>query len=415
MNEDTSPEPGPDLQSAETEFHPPAPDQFGEPWTGSSLPPPAEDPAADQAHPLAKPHDASPRRGIATVASIALAAAAVGGAVGGLVVRNLDNSTPRAAIADYPANARPAVWAGSVDVAAIAERVSPAVVKIEADGPDTAGSGTGFILSSGGYIITNNHVVAPAAASGELTATIADGRRVPARLVGTSPAYDIAVIKVDLTDLPRALLGDSAGVRVGDPAIAFGSPLGLDGTVTAGIVSAVNRPVSTGGDSAGETSFMDAIQTDASINPGNSGGPLVDGAGLVIGVNSAIATLGGFQGEQSGSIGLGFAIPINAAARVADEIIRTGRAQVPVVGVSLDTAYRDAGAKVSEVSPGGPSDKAGLRPGDVVTEVNGQRVIDGIDLIVEIRNRVPGEVVRLTVERDGDIQDLDVTLGSAAG
>jgi putative serine protease PepD len=197
---------------------------------------------------------------------------------------------------------------------------------------------------------------------------------------------------------------------VGDAAIALGSPLGLQGTVTAGIVSALNRPVTAGGE--GELAFINAIQTDAAINPGNSGGPLVDGNGAVIGINSAIAALGGSLGGQVGNIGLGFAIPIDTAARIASELIATGSSSTPIIGVQLDMEYAGPGARVAGITDNGPASAAGLREGDVITALNGTPVVDSTDLIVDVRSLSPGEQVTLTVESDGAEREVTLVLGA---
>jgi putative serine protease PepD len=204
------------------------------------------------------------------------------------------------------------------------------------------------------------------------------------------------------------VLGDSDEVAVGDPVVAVGSPLGLDGTVTAGIVSALQRPVTAGGQ--GEIAFISAVQTDAAINPGNSGGPLVDGSGRVIGINTAIASTS--AGE--GNIGLGFAIPINQARRTVEQIIETGVARYPVVGVQLAFQGGSRGATLVAV-PEGPARDAGLREGDVVTEVDGRPVDSDDAFVVAIRTREPGEVVELTYRRDGQTGTVEVELGSAEG
>ena len=217
------------------------------------------------------------------------------------------------------------------------------------------------------------------------------------------------MIKVDKTGLPAVKLGDSNNVQVGDTAIAIGSPLGLEGTVTAGIISALNRPV-TAGSEGEETSYINAIQTDAPINPGNSGGPLVNAAAEVIGINSAIAAMPSSSGGQSGSIGLGFAIPIDTASRLANEIISTGKATTPIMGVKLD--MNAGSATISEVTPGGPGDAAGLQAGDVVVSVNGKKVGSSTDLIVAVRSNQPGDTVKLTVERGGSPVEVNLTLGS---
>ena len=219
----------------------------------------------------------------------------------------------------------------------------PSVVSILIEAGENSGSGSGFIVQSDGYILTNNHVAAPAANGGELTVVFDNGDKVIGKIVGRNTSYDLAVLKVDRDGLPAAVLGDSSAVRVGEVAIAIGAPLGLNGTVTAGIISSLDRPVTAGG--SGELAFINAIQTDAAINPGNSGGPLLDGTGRVIGINSAIATLAGTIGGESGSIGLGFSIPIDTAKRIAEELIATGDSQTPIIGVVLNTAFTGDGPK----------------------------------------------------------------------
>jgi putative serine protease PepD len=234
--------------------------------------------------------------------------------------------------------------------------------------------------------------------------------------VGRSPTYDLAVLYVkNGPTLPPASLGTAGVLRVGDQVVAFGSPLGLSSTVTSGIVSALDRPVTTS-DTGSTSSYINAVQTDAAINPGNSGGPLVDLSGRVVGVNSAIATTGTSGPGQSGSIGVGFAIPIDQVKITADQILRTGRARYPVIGASVDTrAASDSGAKILGVTSGGPAASAGLRKGDLVTEVESEKVPDGIALIVAIRAHQPGETVRFTVQRGGDQVQLRITLGSQVG
>ncbi len=299
----------------------------------------------------------------------------------------------------------------SNDVAAIAESVLPSVVSILIEAGDDSGSGSGFIVQSDGYILTNNHVAALAANGGELTVVFDNGEKAVAKIVGRNTSYDLAVLKVDRSGLPAAVLGDSSAVRVGEVAIAIGAPLGLNGTVTAGIISSLDRPVTAGG--SGELAFINAIQTDAAINPGNSGGPLLDGAGRVIGINSAIATLAGTLGGESGSIGLGFAIPINTAKRITQELIATGDSQTPIIGVVLNTAYTGEGAKVSEITAGGPAEEAGVRVGDVITGFNGRQVADSTELVVAIRSYPPGERIEITVTRNGQTSTLRLTLGSS--
>jgi putative serine protease PepD len=297
------------------------------------------------------------------------------------------------------------------DVAAIAESVLPSVVSILIEAGEESGSGSGFIVQSDGYILTNNHVAAPAADGGELIVVFENGEKAIAKIVGRNSSYDLAVLKVDKTGLPAAVLGDSSAVRVGEVAIAIGAPLGLNGTVTSGIISSLDRPVTAGG--SGELAFINAIQTDAAINPGNSGGPLLDGGGRVIGINSAIATLAGSIGGETGSIGLGFAIPINTAKRIAEELISTGDSQTPIIGVVLNTAFTGEGAEISEITPGGPAEAAGLRVGDVITGLNGRQVADSTELVVAIRSYAPGEQIELKIIRRGQDSTIPLTLGSS--
>ena len=294
-------------------------------------------------------------------------------------------------------------------IAAIAAAELPSVVSIAATGATAAGSGSGFVIRSDGYILTNNHVVA-IAKGGKIEVVFNDGTRIKGEVVGTNPEYDIAVVKVAKKGLPAMVIGNSDDVAVGDMAIAIGAPLGLDGTVTAGIISALDRPV-TAGDS-NDTSFINAIQTDAAINPGNSGGPLLDGAGRVIGINSAIASMATGNSE-AGNIGLGFAIPINTAKRIAEELISTGTSKTPIIGVNLDTSYEGPGAKVLEVTPNGPSEAAGLQAGDIITALAGRLIDDSTELVVAIRTFAPGDQVEVEIDRGGGTVTAQITLGSA--
>ncbi len=295
-------------------------------------------------------------------------------------------------------------------VASIAKRMLPTVVSIVVSANGSGDSGSGFIIRDDGYILTNNHVVAPGANGGDIKVQFNNDEIKDAKIVGRNPSYDLAVLKVDASGLPVASLGNSSNVQVGDTAIAVGSPLGLSGTVTSGIISALNRPVRAGGE--GESSFIDAIQTDAAINPGNSGGPLVNGKAEVIGVNSAIASLGASQGSQSGNIGVGFAIPSNTAKRIADEIIATGTSKTPVIGVMLDFQSQSGGATVGSVTAGGPAATAGLAAGDRITAVNGDPIDTPVALITAIRSLNPGDTVTLTISDGSATRDVKVTLGS---
>ena len=362
---------------------------------------------AEATQPIVVTQPEAPRKSrtgalIAGVAVGALFAGTVGGAVGYTLAENNSPSTITVASAGAVAPA-----AGSI--AAVAAAVQPSVVQLNVSGADGEGTGTGFVVSGDGYIVTNNHVAGGAGDGGKIDVTFSDGSTATGKLVGADAGYDLAVVKVDRTELPALTLGSSDAINVGDTAIAIGSPLGLQGTVTSGIVSALNRPVTAGGQ--GDTSYISAIQTDAAINPGNSGGPLVNGSGEVIGVNSAIATLG--MGAASGNIGLGFAIPIDTAKRIVDEIINTGTSQTPIIGVQLDMSFQGPGGAVSEVTAESPADTAGLQSGDVITKVDGLLITDPTALIVAIRANAPGDTIELTVLRNGETLSVPLTLVAA--
>ncbi|PWD50332.1 peptidase S1 [Serinibacter arcticus] len=305
---------------------------------------------------------------------------------------------------------------GAADISAIAAQALPSTVAIEVRSADAGSSGSGFVLREDGHILTNAHVVAAAVDGGaELTVVFSNGEQAPATVVGVTSDYDLAVIKVDVQGLVPLALGDSDEVRVGETVVAVGAPLGLQGTVTAGIVSALNRPVQAG--DAEQTSFINAIQTDAAINPGNSGGPLLDDQGRVIGINSAIAQPPGQN--AAGSIGLGFAIPSNQARRTAEQLIANGFATYPVIGVLLDSGYQGVGVKVSDaasngvepVTPGGAAEAAGILAGDVIVAIDGVPLTVPDELIVAIRARAPGDTVVLTVRESAGDRDVAVVLG----
>jgi len=301
-----------------------------------------------------------------------------------------------------------------IDVKSLAAAVTPSVVSIEVTTRTGGGSGSGSIYSSSSsnsYIITNNHVVADAATSGTIEVELLNGEVYPATIIGRDVAYDIAVIQIKVGNLPAIKLGDSAKISVGEPVIAIGSPLGLASTVTSGIISALNRPVVTG--SAGLESYVNAIQTDAAINPGNSGGALVDITGKLIGVNSAIATLS--SGYASGSIGLGFSIPINEAKRVIDEIIATGKSTRPLLGVFFDQTYTGIGAKILRLSAGEGAEKAGIPAGSIIKSIEGFKITNDVSAIVRIRAAVPGSTITVIVDLPNNegLKTFKVTLGSA--
>jgi putative serine protease PepD len=300
--------------------------------------------------------------------------------------------------------------AGSVaNIAAVA---LPSVVTIKVDGgSEGSATGSGFVIDGKGHVLTNNHVVEPGV-NGDIEIVLSNGDTEKATIVGRDASYDLAVLKINRTDLKPLTLGQSDKVVVGDQVIAVGAPLGLDQTVTTGIISALNRPVTPG--EGTESSFINAIQTDAAINPGNSGGPLLDMTGKVIGVNSAIARVPGTSGSTGGSIGLGFAIPSDQARRTADQLIATGKATHPVIGVKLNRTFAGDGAKVDDaadaVTSGGPAAKAGVRAGDVIVGFEGKRIRTPDQLIVSIRARAVGDTVTLKVERGGKDLELQMTL-----
>ena len=298
------------------------------------------------------------------------------------------------------------------DVETIASAVSPSVVSIAVSSIQGSGTGSGVIYrsnSGASFIITNNHVIANAVQGGTIRVELNNGDFENASIVGRDATYDLAVLRISRGNLKAITVGNSNTLIIGEPVIAFGSPLGLSGTVTSGIVSALNRPVTAG--STGVESFIDAIQTDAAINPGNSGGPLVDGTGALVGINSAIATL---SSGASGSIGLGFSIPINQAKRVVDEIIATGKSTRPFLGVNFDTAFTGTGARILRVVDGEAAARAGIPAGAIIREIDGKKINDLITAIVRIRSYAPGESVKITVDMPASgLRTFTVTLGKA--
>ena len=310
----------------------------------------------------------------------------------------------------------PSSAAGSIN--SIVTKVFPSVATINVTSPNGGGTGSGSIFkttSTFSYVVTNNHVIESAAGgAGTITVELDNGDQAVATIVGREPNYDLAVLKINKGNLPTIEIGDSSQIQIGDQVIAFGSPLGLDHTVTSGIVSSLNRPVVTSGGTNSTESYVDAIQTDAAINPGNSGGPLTDSLGRMIGINAATATLGSVSG-QSGSIGLGFAIPMNQALRVMNEIIDTGKATRPVLGVFFDQSFTAGkGAKISSLTPNEGAQKAGIPAGAIITSINGIRITDYVSAIVRIRSFAPGDKVTVIVTMPtGGSKTFTVTLGSA--
>ncbi|MFJ4342264.1 trypsin-like peptidase domain-containing protein [Streptomyces sp. NPDC088915] len=452
-------------QAAAPPLH--APDEYrtppyGEPGPWAPAPPvqrppspvpPQQGPVPPQAHHQPQPHPQGPapwgqydpwgvggpalpppsakrsRKGLAVAGALvfALITGVVGGGIGAYVERNGGITA-----VELPQAAAEDTGRAPDSVAGIAASALPGVVTLHVKGSGSSGTGTGFVLDTRGHILTNNHVVDGARSSADISVTFASGETARAKLVGKDTGYDLAVVQVTGVSGLKALpLGNSDNVRVGDPVVAIGAPFDLSNTVTSGIISAKERPITAGGEKGdgSDISYVDALQTDAPINPGNSGGPLLDSKARVIGINSAIRAAGGSgdgEGEgasQPGSIGLGFAIPINQGKRVAEELISTGKATHPVIGVSLDMQYNGDGARVGEkgkdgtasVTPGGPAAEAGLRPGDVITKVDGQRVHNGEELIVKIRAHRPGDRLELTLSRDGKELTKTLTLGSSQG
>ncbi|MFX1760043.1 trypsin-like peptidase domain-containing protein [Rhodococcus sp. Q1] len=352
-----------------------------------------------------------PGRSALAVGAIALAlvSGGIGGAVGAWSVR--DSSAPVVNSLDAPRpDTQTVAAAPEGSVQAVADKVVPSVVRIEVAGRTGAGEGSGVVLSSDGLILTNNHVVAGGGQGAQLTVFFSDGSTAPATVVGADAVSDIAVIRAEgRTDLAPIELGGSENLAVGQEVVAVGSPLGLQSTVTAGIVSALNRPVSTSGDNANQASVIDAIQTDAAINPGNSGGALVDMEGRLVGINTAIATAGG----QSGSIGLGFAIPVEQARRVAQELVDTGKATHAIIGVQVPSRDDAYGARVVEVVPDGPADRAGIPDDALIVRIDDRVVTDGDSLIAAIRSRAPGDTVKITYKTpDGNETTVDVVTAS---
>ncbi|MEV5332408.1 S1C family serine protease [Streptomyces werraensis] len=363
-----------------------------------------------------------------TLAGGALVIALVSGVAGGVVGVQLERNGGIGAV-ELPQAGVEAPDRDPDSVAGIAAQALPSVVTLHVSGGGKAGTGTGFVLDDRGHILTNDHVVEPAGENGDITVTFHSGDTAEATVVGRDSGYDLAVVRVKgvrgLAPLP---LGNSDNVRVGDPVVAIGAPFDLAGTVTSGIISARERPITAGGEKGdgSDVSYVDALQTDAPINPGNSGGPLLDGKGRVIGINSAIRSADGGpdpEGGQSGSIGLGFAIPINQGKRVAEELMETGKATHPVIGITLDMEYSGDGARVAAegsdggppVSTGGPGAEAGIRPGDVITKVDGRPVHSGEELIVKTRAHRPGDRLELTLERGGEERTVSLVLGSSDG
>ena len=436
-----TPHQSPSLNEQPTAQLPPV-QWFGpEPTSGYGTPPPDGPGAVGGLG--SGPGGSRPRRRYVDMALSAVVAAVV--AAGTTAVVTEQRATPTSAPTSSSAAAgqssgNPAAGTGPGPVApsaganvnwtGVANAVEPSVVAISVSSQFGQAEGSGVILDTAGRVLTNNHVVSGVGANGQLTVTLSDGRSYAASIVGTDPSTDLAVIIMKgATKLTPATLGNSDAVKVGSPVMAVGNPLGLAGTVTTGIISALDRPVlttnenaQTSGATGANAVVTNAIQTDAAVNPGNSGGALVDSTGRVIGIPSSIASLGASAGNsQSGSIGLGFAIPINEAKSIADQLISTGKAEHPFLGVSLkDGTVQDGSATrnaavVASVSPGTPAATAGLQPGDAITRVNGEPVNSSESLVAQVRERSVGAKIDLTVVRGGQTQQIAVTLAKRPG
>ncbi|MEU6646749.1 trypsin-like peptidase domain-containing protein [Saccharomonospora sp. NPDC046836] len=358
------------------------------------------------------PRRNGPAKLVAGVAVLALLVGGGAGAAGGyLVAENSANGTNSSANAlNQPQPAKQTGSAQPGTVEAVAEKLGPSVVQLQTEGQGGAAEGSGFVISSDGYIMTNNHVIENAANGGSITVVFPNGNRANASVVGRDPTTDIAVIRAEgANNLTAVELGRSDDLKVGQSVVAIGSPFELAGTVTSGIVSSLNRPVTAGG-GGDQTTVMDAVQTDAAINPGNSGGPLANMSGQVIGINSAIYSPQSSRApgqSEAGNVGIGFAIPIDQARRTADDIIKNGHATQTYMGATVGDAP-SGGAAIGEVQQGSPAESAGLKGGDVVTKLDDRVIDDANTLVAAIRTRAPGEKVTLTLS---DNRTLEVTLG----
>ncbi|WP_405160637.1 trypsin-like peptidase domain-containing protein [Nocardia sp. NBC_01499] len=423
----------PQYEAQQPMGHYPPPHQHTQPFPGPDyIAPPFEhgQPFEQQGAPLGV-QQAPARRPVRTglvvgAVALALVSGGIGGAVGALATHSDNGRSTISNALDQPKpNVNNVSNAPAGSTQAVAQKVLPSVVMIKVASSRAEGEGSGVVLSSDGLILTNNHVAAGGGPGAKMDVLFADGSSAPATIVGADPVSDLAVIKVTgKTGLTPIDLGTSADLQVGQPVVAIGSPLGLAGTVTTGIVSSLNRPVSTQGEgpqtAPGVNPVIDAIQTDAAINPGNSGGALVDGTGKLIGINTAIASLGAGEpgaGQQSGSIGLGFAIPVDQARRVADELIKTGHATYAQIGVKIQAQAQDAinGARVMESTADGPAAKAGIPSGVIITKLDDRSITTGDALVAAVRSHQPGDKVKVTYTDDqgNNPKTVDVTLTGA--
>ncbi len=362
----------------------------GQPSTGQYYLPPGYQP------PPVPPRPKGRGKVVAGVAALVLLVGGLSGGLGGYLGYTFANDSSAVSSLDSPRPASQASNAPAGSVEEVANKLLPSVVQIQVVTRTGAGEGSGFIISSNGQIVTNNHVIEGAAAGGNIKVVFQDGRNASAKILGRDPSSDIAVIQADgVSGLPVVQLGNSGDMKIGQGVVAIGSPFELSGTVTSGIVSSLNRPVSAGGDARNsQATVLNAIQTDAAINPGNSGGPLVNMQGQVVGINSAIYSPNS-SGGQAGSVGIGFAIPMDQARRTVDEIVKTGKPKQTVLGVKVEST--EEGAKITEITPGGAAEKAGLKAGDVITKFGDRRIDQSDTLVAAVRSKAPGDKVTITL------------------
>ncbi|MDO5739102.1 MAG: trypsin-like peptidase domain-containing protein [Ornithinimicrobium sp.] len=372
--------------------------------------------------PQPQPRTEVRRRRGAPIVLASLVAGLVGGLGGGVLVQTVAPQPVSSRAQAPPLTPAQPVTSVPVEgtIPALSRAALPSVALISLGPGGRDGQGSGFVIREDGYVLTNHHVIAASTSGGGITVQLPGLEPASAEIVGSDSIYDIAVLRVDLSGLVPLMFADSEVVEVGQTVVAVGAPLGLDSTVTSGIVSALDRPVVTGG--VADQSYISAIQTDAAINPGNSGGPLLDLAGRVVGVNSAIAQVPSTVGVPSGSIGLGFAIPAEQAERTAIQIIETGKSQHPVMGVHIDLHYTGEGARVlpesrdgiDPVLPDGPADVAGVKPGDIIVAVDGKRITDSTHLLVVLRSHAIGESVEMVLRgADGAERSVSMRLAGS--
>jgi putative serine protease PepD len=396
--------------------------QYGEMQYGEHPTPPSAGPPPADARPRGRSGRAKFAAAVVATSLLVGGAAGVGGAAAWDAWQPDESSGSTATtrttsqVVDTPDRA-----AADGTVAQVAQEVLPSVVKIDVSNGQESGSGSGIVLSSDGQILTNNHVVEVAGDSGSISVSFNDGSSAPAKILGTDPLTDTAVIQAEGVDgLTPATIGKSSDLQVGEGVVAIGSPFGLESTVTSGIVSALDRPVDVGSDGEGNSTTYPAIQTDAAINPGNSGGPLVDLDGNLVGINSSIRTSSSSASEQGGSIGLGFAIPIDEVMPIVEQMINGETPTHARLGISVSDIANQSGAEVTEgaaiqdVTNGSTADSAGLQQGDVITKVDDQLIAGADSLVATIRSYRPGDEVTVTFERDGDTQTARLELDSDA-